>query len=337
MGAASAISQEPCWSWSAAGHVIGRSKKKRSIDSHSVTAHSMAAMGRRASTWALFFASAVAGLCGCGGSSSKAKAGCDGGCWHPTSADQDFVEQLCSLAADCCLRMRLPSEPGYTAIEHKSACSSTLLRYGISRDPGVRSACLEEVSHATGTTACMPELWQVSPGSACYRVIAEQDGVVAPGDHCQGAGDCAGSPGSLADCAPPTGRCYLMTPGKEGDECLASVSEFGVTYLSSVDFVGHFCSIAAGLVCYPSNLYSAEAHHCVRRYADGSSCVNDFECDSHDCSAEAGYVCTPTRQPHDLPVGATCSDDRDCESGHCSNSACQSVAQVAAHEALCAR
>ena len=297
----------------------------------------------------------AAGL-GCSGSGSNALCdggacglsglgpACDGRCWQPTADDTAFAEDVCALTADCCAQLRGASSPVKTSAEHTQWCSAALLEAGFSRDATLRAACLGEITQARGTAACMPEFWPPNPSAACGRLLAETDGPAAIGQRCKGQGDCQGKTGSLAECAlgpDALAYCNLVSPGKAGDPCIASVNELFYDPELTTERTGRYCSSTDGLLCRRRDS-SSMATFCVPSFADGSDCYRGYECASGTClpppsgSGLPAGTCATRSAPYDLPNGAACSSGGSCKSTHCTNGQCQSVPQYAGYELLCA-
>jgi hypothetical protein len=232
--------------------------------------------------------------------------------------------------------------PQNTAAEHAASCSSGLLMRGFSRDATLRAACLSEVMQAQGTADCMPQFWPPNPNSACSRLLAEPAGPVPTGQLCGNFGDCQGTPGLFAECAvgPDLNYyCDSVSPGKEGDTCIASINEFFYEPVLTTVKSGHYCSSVDGLLCRPRDASSPDVDYCVTQFADGSVCYHSYECLSGECLpppvGSPDGTCATHADPHDLADGASCSSDQNCRSHHCTNSQCQSVVQYAGYETFC--
>jgi hypothetical protein len=301
-----------------------------------------------------FVVAIVMGL-GCGGSGSgdrcdggacggaAGSGGCDGRCWQPTADDEAFAAEICAPTADCCTQLRGSSSPQHTAAEHAQTCSWALLSAGFSRDAQLRAACTAEVMAAAGSAACMPEFWPPNPSSACARLLAEDAGPLATGQRCAGQGDCQSKPGALAECTLGSDNhayCHLVSPGKEGDPCIASVNEFLYIPVLSTERRGRYCSAADRLICQPTDS-SSKVNVCVPLFADGTDCYRNYECASGEClpppsgSGLPTGTCATRSDPRDLPDGASCTGDKNCKSAHCTNEHCQSVAQYAGYHNFC--
>jgi len=314
-------------------------------------------MNHRRSTGTVALVVLACATSGCGGSAAKTAAGCDGGacggsasnggcdsrCWQPTPDDEAFAQQVCSLTADCCVELRGNSLPVVTATEHAKSCATSLLEVGFSRDGQLRAGCLTEVTQAKGSAACMPEFWPPNPNSACARLLAENTGPVATGQRCKGQGDCKSKPGSAAECAlgpDNLAYCSLVSPGKEGDPCIASVNEFIYDPVLTTDRTGRYCSAVDGLICRPRES-SSSVNVCVPLFADGADCYRSYECASRDClpppsgSGLPTGTCATRADPLNLPDGASCMNDKSCKSTHCTNGQCQSIAQYSGYHTFC--
>src|SRR5262245_15868659 len=139
----------------------------------------MGAMGtpERAGTWVVLWAGLAA--CGGPGSGSGTSASCDGGCWHPTAADEAFADSFCALTGACCVRNDVQPDAG--ADTYVQLCRRKILRAGFSRDGALRSACLSDLQQKAGAEACLPDYADLS--SPCMRAFYEPSGPLAPGQQ----------------------------------------------------------------------------------------------------------------------------------------------------------
>lgn len=121
----------------------------------------------------------------------------------------------------------------------------------------------------------MPEFWPPNPSAACSRLLAENVGAVATGQRCAGQGDCMGRSGALAECAigpDNLAYCSLVSPGKEGDPCIASVDAFSYEPTLTTERMGRYCSAADGLICRPRES-SSKVNVCVHCSPTGAIAI----------------------------------------------------------------
>jgi hypothetical protein len=262
--------------------------------------------------------------CGSGKSSSGSSNGCDGGCWQPTPADQAFVAAFCGLSEACCVQNGRRTAPDV------AGCMSRFATVGVSGDATLQQACLTELQSLAASTACLPELWQVS--DACVRVFNEPSGPQHPGQPCVTSGDCAGTPGKLTYCSPdpsqasPTGRlCLQVAPGQPGDHtCLGNMNADGVIisaafYRANTGVppiaTGFVCQARDGFYCAATDDPTTTA--CAAFGAAGASCNFATTCASGACSGsenDAGTCLAP------VGVGAACGGSVVCDAtSYCRN------------------
>jgi hypothetical protein len=280
----------------------------------------------------------VAALGGCGGGGAGGDGGagsasCDGSCWHPTSADEDFAMSFCALTAPCCARNNVLPDAGVQS--YADECESKILRAGFTRDAALRASCLADLQAATGSDACLPDYGDIT--SSCMRVFYEPSGPIAPGGSCKSSADCAGRSGALTICEHLSNSsvCLSAVPGSAGKRtCLGDVSGNGIISLSPFlagspqmqAFTGTYCATKAGLYCSFDN-DPAKANVCTTFFADGAACLYPRTCASGSCVTADGSqdngehpgACGPTPPPGTLPAGAKCTGDGDCASGDCGN------------------
>jgi hypothetical protein len=304
---------------------------------------------------------AVASGCGGSGGVADGAAGtvpCDGGCWHPTPADEDFAASFCGLTGPCCARNDVQPDAG--AQTYADLCKAKILRAGFSRDSSLRAACLSDLRDVAGTDACLPDYSDLS--TACMRLFYEPSGPRAPGQACTTAADCAGRAHAVTICEhlANSSVCMTVTAGSAGSHpCLGDVTGTGLIeispYISGAGgaggsamtqaFTGTFCPTTAGLYC-SFDPDPAKANICTPFSSDGSACLYPRTCVSGSCLTADGSqnngqhpgVCGPTPTPADLPAGSPCAVDRDCASGDCGNqSLCLALprAQKLAQLGLC--
>jgi len=290
-------------------------------------------------------------MAGCGGG-GQGPASCDGGCWHPTAADEAYAVSFCALTSACCARNDVQPDAGVQT--YADLCSAKILRAGFSRDPSLRSACLAELQQVAASDACLPDYSNL--GSSCMRAFYEPSGPLAPGQRCTGSADCAGRAGAVTICQHLSDRsvCLSVVPGRAGDHpCLGDVYSSGVLSLSpylagspmTQAFTGSYCASADGLYCTFSNV-PAEANICTPFFADGAACLYPRTCASGSClrsdgsqnNGSAPGTCGTTVPPANGPTGSPCMSDTDCASGNCDgNQGCAALshAQKLAQLALC--
>jgi hypothetical protein len=312
---------------------------------------------------------------GSGGGCSASSSGCDGGCWRPTQADQDFIASFCALSEACCVANALRSRTDLPD------CEGAIDYLGASGDPALQASCLAEMQSLSGSLDCLPELGNLS--DPCMRVFDERSGPQGPGQPCVKNGDCAGPPGTIAVCSPDPHSpdrsrdfCLLLTPGAAGDHtCLGNVTVEGVVDVAAVYpavsgappiTTGFVCEQSKGLYCLPSSDPTGSA--CTPFAAAGATCDdNTVECASGLClsangqpstcasTAAIGQPCLPGSMPCDETsycnydgtslgtcvakgdTGAACSTGDTCASANCVNTGCsaQSYAEHFAVFSIC--
>jgi hypothetical protein len=291
--------------------------------------------------------SCVAGL-GCGGGAATQEG--DGGAWQPTSEQQTFISQFCDAIRPCC-------EQAGNAADGGTNCEAALLRSGVSADPSLRAACLDEVQQLARQVDCVPDVSKFA--DPCVRTFNEPSGPQAAGQPCTHNADCAGSAGASTVCTPaptPTNLsappiCVVRVVGGAGDyPCVGTVYPDGVTIDYGVVPEGSdvplshgvLCERASGLYCDPSGracmpVLSASAactfaDACASRLCQsngtcsaivstGQACM-PAACDDASTCDPATLVCTTK-----LADGAACSDSAQCM-GSCAQGLCSPVTRA---------
>jgi hypothetical protein len=257
---------------------------------------------KRESTQVAFVVGAVVvGLMGCGGGNA-AETSTDGG---PTPEDQAFIAELCTAVTPCCATNARTIDT--------NVCKQSLAKVGMSRDPQLRSSCLDEVRQRATTADCMPDMADFT--DPCSRLFDEPSGSVAPGEACTSNAECAGSPGTLTVCS--VSICVQYSVGAVGDyPCLATQVSDGLTILDfpmpagATSLIGNafVCQRRAGLYC---NLTD---NRCEQLLTGGSPCTDFESCDSRSCDDQT-QTCVPLAN-----VGEACGyckGDNYCNAGVC--------------------
>ena len=280
---------------------------------------------------------------GCGGSNEPGGSGggsgsdCDAGCWEPTTADQEFLESMCTHIESCCVRS------AFRAASNVQSCVAQLRQAGLTRNQSVRAACLAEMEELSGSDDCVPEIWNLA--DPCVRTFYEPSGPQAPGEPCQTSADCAGAPETVTVCSPDpselsgTGSvCLRMASGTAGDgTCVGQMTADGVIVSAPFYRAGQTePPVTSGVVCEQrADLYceatdDARTSKCQQLRADGASCVLPMTCASQSClTADLGSPSTsgePGTCTNRVPAGeaclssgapAVCDDASACENGTC--------------------
>ena len=289
-------------------------------------------------------------LVGCGGGSGAGGGDCDGGCWHPSAADEQFIQSMCALAASCCAQNRA-NGPDAGVAGYAALCPMKLERSGISRDATLRSTCLSDLQRVAGTPNCLFDPSKLS--SACVRLIYEPSGPQARGQPCASSADCSGRANAFTTCTDrfnASSACMTVSEGKLGDSCLGDVSELGWIQVSpylvnqgpnALQYVGFYCPNSKGLRCYFDHEDPSKLNVCQPILSPGETCWSPRACSSGSCTdAQGGQVegstpgtCGTPLAPKNLSVGATCAGDEDCASGNCA-SAAQTCSAITGEEKL---
>jgi hypothetical protein len=263
----------------------------------------------------LFGASVLCLLVGCG-SSGSGSSDCDGGCWHPTTADQSFISSFCALTATCCL------QNGFTQSSSLTTCTAGVQKSGFSADASLRAACLSKLQSLAGTTNCLPGADDFS--DPCLRLFYEPSGPQRPAEPCTVTADCAGAARTVTLCGnDPSGLnqghgiCLRLNPGKAGDHtCLGEIPGDGlIIYAAYYEgdrtpplSTGYTCARSDGLYCKGTSVAATTA--CAPLIEDGGSCTFSPDCLSGTCVADPNGLgsCAQTVAP-----GQACASDAVCD------------------------
>jgi hypothetical protein len=223
----------------------------------------------------------LGGACGSSGSSPN----CDGGCWHPTAADETFMEAFCGLSEACCVANGLRPQAD------TAACKARFQTSGFTRDEPLRSSCLAEIQRLAGTQSCVPEVWDLD--SPCVRTFDEPSGPRSPGQDCTVRADCAGSAGTVTTCSRDPSDpalvgsiCVQLRRAAAGDHpCLGNALEDGLINAAPVLVSPGAAPISTGFVCEVRDGVHCdfETDTCVPFVADGSACTYLTSCASGRC------------------------------------------------------
>lgn len=257
----------------------------------------MTPMGRFARPLLVVLGAAVAG-CGSGGGGDGGVSG-DGGV-QLTPADKAFISDFCAAVMPCCATNGMNASA--------AGCQQAIAKAGWSRDPQLRSACLDELRQLAAGPACVPDVADLA--DPCVRVFDEPSGPRAPGETCASAADCAGSPGTVTLCF---GTCVSYTAGADGDyPCLGNEFPSGIINAipmkngsNTPESHGFLCQQRAGLTCDTSD------NRCKSMGPNGSACTGPAPCDPNVCGAT---VCIPLAGPG-AACTADCSGDNYCDTG----------------------
>jgi hypothetical protein len=244
-----------------------------------------------------------------------------------------FIADFCTAFTPCC------ATNGRTAVA--AVCQQSLGKLGMSSDPQLRAACLDELRQLASASACMPDLADLT--DPCTRIFNEPAGTRAPGESCTSTAECAGSAGTVAYCH---STCIRLAVGTEGDSsCLATQASGGYIVYLVVGSEGLVCRERDGLYCDPAD------GRCKPLLPVGSACTQGI-CVSHQCgtagclplpnlgeactgdcagdnTCDATGVCVPK-----LAAGAICGGSSQCSgscqgsnlcSGTCDNGVCRSL------------
>jgi hypothetical protein len=277
----------------------------------------------------MLFASAV--TVGCGSGSSSRGSDCDGGCWQPTPADEQFLDGFCGALEPCCVRN------AYRTQEDIETCKAHFRQIGFTRDESVRMACLAELQGLAASNDCVPELW--NGDDPCVRTLVERSGPQQPGQPCAFHADCAGAAGAVTLCSPNPATnligaiCVRAARGAAGDRtCLGAANVDGDITLAPFFRAGStmppissgvYCARRDGLYCTPSD--DPAARTCAPLVADGSTCEFPLSCASEKCLTASGGTASSsepgtcaTRVPAGQTCGGTgiiCDDASTCATG----------------------